>query len=137
VVHKETKLRCSDNSGANIVKCVTIYGGMGRHYAKLGDLIRVVIKNFRKKKRTLRQLKGQKKELKKRILYFGLIVSTKKTSRRRDGMFFKSDSNKILLLSSDRNFVGTKIRGYVTKELNVFRSHSKYQKILVLARFIL
>jgi large subunit ribosomal protein L14 len=66
-----TVLNVSDNSGAKKVYCIRVINGSKKKYACLGDLILVVVKSLRKKRRSLSKVK-------KGDIFNALIVRTKK-----------------------------------------------------------
>jgi len=47
----KTKLRSADNTGAQILQCIKIYGGFWRKTASLGDLILVRSKKLKDQKK--------------------------------------------------------------------------------------
>jgi large subunit ribosomal protein L14 len=79
-----TVLNVSDNSGAKKVYCIRVINGSKKKYACLGDLILVVVKSLRKKRRSLSKVK-------KGDIFNALIVRTKKknVSRISDSFFFR------------------------------------------------
>ncbi len=115
----KTKLRSADNTGAQILQCIKIYGGFWRKTASLGDLILV-----RSKK-----LKDQKK-LEKKKMYFGLIVARKKKTYRKDGSFIRFDYNKVLLFNDQNKFLGTRVYGPLCREIRGGRNEVKYKQII-------
>ena len=52
-----TVLNVSDNSGARKVYCIRVLNGSRKKYARLGNLILVVVKSLRKKENLYRKLK--------------------------------------------------------------------------------
>jgi len=66
MVFQGSKLKVADNSGARIVKCIKVLN-KNRNYGCSSDLILL----------TLNKFKRNKKKIKKRVIYLGIIVSTK------------------------------------------------------------
>ena len=130
MIQKESKLRCADNSGANILKCIRV--GVGKKKAILGSTILVVIKNFKKRNKKLKK----KVQLKKKNKYLGLIVNSKNRVRRHDGTFFCCDKNKVLLINLQNQLIGTRVYGCLVKELNLVKN-KKYQKLVSVAKFLI
>lgn len=126
MLQKETKVFTFDNSGAYLLKCIHIMGT--KKYGFVGDLIKVVIKKFKKKKKLI-----------KKQIYYGLVVCTTNLLYRLEGMYIKSDVNKILVLNKDnKQFLGTRISGPVYKEICQIVDGKKklvrYEKIISLTK---
>jgi ribosomal protein L14 len=68
-----TKLKPVDNAGVKQVKCIRIISKT-KKYAQVGDLLGVVVKKFK-----------MKKKLVKKIMYYGLVISMKAYLKRIDG----------------------------------------------------
>jgi large subunit ribosomal protein L14 len=131
MIQKETILQTRDNSGVNYVKCVKLFGGIKKN-AYLCESILVVIKNFKHRKRFKHIIKKKASMLQKKNKILALIVGTKKRKRRPDGGFFFSDSNKVLLVSKSYVVLGTRIYGFVPKELKLGKG--KYSSVVSLAK---
>jgi large subunit ribosomal protein L14 len=106
MIQAESTLSVADNSGARKVKCIRVLGGSRRRFASVGDVIIVAIKeaipNGRVKKGEVRR---------------AVIVRTKKGIGRADGSHILFDENAAVLLSNDKEVVGTRIFGPVAREL--------------------
>jgi large subunit ribosomal protein L14 len=131
MIQKETILQTRDNSGVNYVKCIKLFGGIKKN-ACLCESILVVIKNFKHRKRFKHIIKKKASLLKKKNKMLALIVGTKRGKRRQDGGVFYSDSNKILLVSKAYVVLGTRIYGFVPKELKL--TQNKFSSIVNLAK---
>ena len=131
MIHKETILQTRDNSGVNYVKCVKLFGGLKKN-AYLCESILVVIKNFKHRKKFKHIVKKKASVLKKKNKILALIVGTKKRKRRQDGSFFSSDGNKVLLVSPAYVVLGTRIYGFVPKELKV--NKNKFTSVISRAK---
>ena len=118
----ETILDVADNSGAKSVKCIKILGGTRARTAKIGDMIVVAI-----------QEAMPKGKVKKGDIHRGVVVRTKKEFKRKDGSTVKFDTNAIVLVNKDKEPVGTRIFGPVTRELR----GKGYMKIVSLAPEVL
>ena len=125
MLQKETKIINSDNTGVKLLKCINVRGN--KKYGMIGDLLNVVVNKFRMKKKLL-----------KKQIYYGLVISTVIQSYRLDGIFIKSDFNRILVLSKDKQFLGTRIYGPIYKEIRYLVDGKKklvrYEKIVSLAK---
>jgi large subunit ribosomal protein L14 len=131
MIQKETLFQTRENSGVNYVKCIKLFGGIKKN-AYLCESILVVIKNFKHRKRFKHIIKKKASILKKKNKLLALIVGTKKRKRRKDGGFFYSDSNKVLLVSKSYVVLGTRIYGFLPKELRLDRA--KFSSVISLAK---
>jgi len=114
----QTILDSADNSGAKRLMCIKVLGGSHRKFAKLGDVIKVTVKDAIPKGR-----------VKKGEVYNAVIVRTKKGVRRSDGSAIRFDSNAVVLLDNKLEPLGTRIFGPVTRELRALT----FMKIVSLA----
>ncbi|CAA3706335.1 50S ribosomal protein L14 [Candidatus Portiera aleyrodidarum] len=123
MIQTQTKLEIADNSGAKKVQCIKVLGGSRRRYAKIGDLIKITVKEA-----------IPKGKVKKGQVMKAVVVRTKKGIRRRDGSIIRFDSNAVVLLNNTTEQpVGTRIFGPVTRELRT----EKFMKIVSLATEVL
>ena len=106
MIQAETMLEIADNSGARKVQCIKVLGGSHRRYAHIGDVIKVAVKEAIPRGRVK---KGQVMD--------ALVVRTRKGVRRPDGSLIKFDQNAAVLLNAQKQPVGTRIFGPVTREL--------------------
>ena len=106
MIQTETMLEIADNSGARKVQCIKVLGGSHRRYAHIGDVIKVAVKEAIPRGRVK---KGQVMD--------ALVVRTRKGVRRSDGSLIKFDQNAAVLLNAQKQPVGTRIFGPVTREL--------------------
>lgn len=124
MLSKSTSLIASDNSGAKIVECINVMGSSQRRYAKIGDTILV----------TTKKLKGAKKIIKKKI-YRALVISTVKEKQRRKGYSVKFDQNRVLMLSEQDKFLGTRVYGPICKEIRGGEKENLYKQIIYYSRY--
>ena len=108
----------ADNSGAREVMCIKVLGGSKRRYAHVGDVIKVAIKEAIP---TGRVKKGQVAD--------AVIVRTKKNIKREDGSSIKFDDNAAVLINAQKQPIGTRIFGPVSRELR----SKDFMKIISLA----
>jgi len=118
VIQTETVLNIADNSGARKVLCIKVLGGSRKRYARIGDIIKVTIKDA-----------IPRGKVKKGDVYDALVVRTKSGVRRADGSLIRFDGNAAVLLDNKREPIGTRVFGPVTRELRA----KKYLKIISLA----
>ena len=50
MIQMQTRLTVADNTGARSVQCIKVLGGSKRRYAGIGDVIKVSIKEKKRKK---------------------------------------------------------------------------------------
>jgi large subunit ribosomal protein L14 len=102
--------------------CIKVLGGSHRRYARVGDIIKVTVKEAIPRGRVK---KGQ--------VLDAVVVRTKKGVRRADGSIIRFDDNAAVLLNATQAPLGTRIFGPVTRELR----NDKFMKIVSLAPEVL
>ncbi len=112
----------ADSSGAGRVMCIKVLGGFKRRYANIGDVIKVTVKEAIPRGRVK---KGQ--------VLDAVVVRTRKGVRRADGSLIKFDGNAAVLLNPQKQPIGTRIFGPVTRELR----NDNFMKIVSLAPEVL
>jgi large subunit ribosomal protein L14 len=122
MIQTESYLDVADNSGARRVMCIKVLGGSHRRYARVGDIIKVTVKEA-----------SPRGKVKKGQVMSAVVVRTKKGLRRQDGSLIKFDDNAAVLLNSSNAPVGTRIFGPVTRELRT----EKFMRIISLAPEVL
>jgi len=122
MIQAQTKLKVADNSGAKVLYCIKVLGGSRRRYASVGDVIVVSVKEA---------LPNSK--VKKGDVVRAVIVRTAKEIRRSDGSYIKFDDNSAVLITQQREPIGTRIFGPVARELRA----KKFMKIISLAPEVL
>jgi large subunit ribosomal protein L14 len=118
MIQTQSYLDVADNSGARRVMCIKVLGGSKRRYARVGDLIKVTIKEA-----------IPRGKVKKGQVMTAVVVRTRKGVRRPDGSLIKFDDNAAVLLNNQEAPIGTRIFGPVTRELR----GEKFMKIISLA----
>ncbi len=122
MIQTQTYLDIADNSGARRVMCIKVLGGSKRRYAGVGDIIKVTVKEAIPRGRVK---KGQ--------VLDAVVVRTRKGVRRPDGSIIRFDGNAAVLLNANKQPIGTRIFGPVTRELR----NDKFMKIISLAPEVL
>jgi len=122
MIQTESYLDVADNSGARRVMCIKVLGGSKRRYARVGDLIKVTVKEA-----------IPRGKVKKGQVMTAVVVRTRKGVRRQDGSLIKFDDNAAVLLNNQHAPIGTRIFGPVTRELR----GEKFMKIISLAPEVL
>ncbi len=122
MIQTESYLDVADNSGARRVMCIKVLGGSHRRYARVGDIIKVTVKEA-----------IPRGKVKKGQVMNAVVVRTKKGVRRTDGSLIRFDDNAAVLLNQSLAPIGTRIFGPVTRELR----SEKFMKIISLAPEVL
>ena len=122
MIQMQSVLDVADNSGARRLMCIKVLGGSKRRYAKIGDIIKVSVKEAIPRGR-----------VKKGDVFNAVVVRTRKGVRRADGSLIRFDSNAAVLLNNQLQPIGTRIFGPVTRELR----SERFMKIISLAPEVL
>ncbi|KTC90868.1 50S ribosomal protein L14 [Fluoribacter dumoffii] len=121
MIQMQTVLEVADNSGARKVMCIKVLGGSHRRYARVGDVIKVSIKDA-----------IPRSKVKKGPVMKAVVVRTAQGVRRDDGSLIRFDGNAAVLLNNQNEPIGTRIFGPVTRELR-----ERFMKIISLAAEVL
>jgi large subunit ribosomal protein L14 len=106
MIQMYTYLDVADNTGAKECMCIKVLGGTRRRYAGVGDVIIASVK---------KAMPGG--EVKPGDVVRGVIVRTRKATRRDDGSYVRFDRNALVLIDAEQNPRGTRIFGAVAREL--------------------
>tara|TARA_Y100000816_G_C25792403_1_gene415214 strand:+ start:228 stop:596 length:369 start_codon:yes stop_codon:yes gene_type:complete len=118
VIQEQSMLTIADNSGARRVMCIKVLGGSKRRYAHVGDVIKVAIKEAIP---TGKVNKGSVAD--------AVVVRTRKDIKREDGSSIRFDDNAAVLINTQKQPIGTRIFGPVSRELR----SKDFMKIISLA----
>ena len=99
MIQELSYLEVADNSGARKLMCIRVLGGSKKKFAKVGDVIKVTIKEAIP---TGRVKKGEVVKC--------VVVRTAKESRRLDGSYIRFDENAAVLIDDQHQPRGTRIR---------------------------
>jgi large subunit ribosomal protein L14 len=119
MISKGSYLIVSDNSGAKKVQCIHVLRNSRRRYARIGDTILV----------TAKKVKHGKKIIKKKI-YKALLISTSKGFRRPKGQTIRFHQNRVLMLSDQNKFLGTRVYGPICREIRGGKKETQYKQII-------
>jgi large subunit ribosomal protein L14 len=122
MIQTHSMLDVADNSGARRVMCIKVLGGSKRRYARVGDIIKVTVKE------AIPSGKVKKGQVLKAV-----VVRTRQGIRRPDGSVIRFDGNAAVMLNANDAPIGTRIFGPVTRELR----GEKFMKIISLAPEVL
>jgi large subunit ribosomal protein L14 len=121
MIYPQTMLTVADNTGAKKIMCIKVLGG-SKKYAKIGDTIIGVVKEA-----------IPNMPVKRSDVIRAVIVRTKKSIRRQDGMYIRFDDNAAVIVNMDNNPRGTRVFGPVAREIR----DKNYSKIVSLAPEVL
>ena len=114
MIQTQTMLEVADNSGAKRVQCIRVLGGSRRRYARLGDIVVVAVKEA-----------IPDGTVKKGTVQKGVIVRTKKETRRPDGSYIRFDQNAVVLINAQMEPMGTNLRS-CSKGTQMERIHENH-----------
>jgi len=118
MIYLKTVLDVADNSGARKASMIGVLHAKGRLRARIGDIIRVNIKES-----------APEAAIKKGDKAKAIIVRTKAPIRRQDGTYVSFDTNAVVIVDDTGNPKGTRVFGPVARELR----NMEYMKIVSLA----
>nr|YP_009541715.1 ribosomal protein L14 [Synarthrophyton chejuense]AYR05724.1 ribosomal protein L14 [Synarthrophyton chejuense] len=118
MIQNQSYLNVADNSGARKIMCIRVLGSSNPKYAKIGDIVIGVVKDA-----------SPNMPVKRSDIVRAVIVRTKKTLRRIDGMQIRFDDNAAVLITQENNPKGTRIFGPIARELR----EKNFSKIISLA----
>lgn len=119
MIQNESRLRITDNSGAQEILVIRILGGSKRRYGHVGDIVVGTVKSA-----------STQGNIKKGQIVRAVVVRVAKEYRRADGSYIKFDDNAAVILNDDlENPRGTRVFGPVARELR----EKGFMKIVSLA----
>nr|AYO28722.1 ribosomal protein L14 [Neotessella volvocina] len=117
MIQPQTYLTVADNTGAKKLMCIRVLGN-NRKSANIGDIIIGVVK-----------VALPNMVIKRSNVVRAVIVRTKKTVRRTDGMAIRFDDNAVVIINAENNPRGTRVFGPVAREIR----DKNFTKIISLA----
>lgn len=112
-------VKVADNTGAKLVNVFSVNGKNSRRFARIGDVVAGSVRQVTPG--------GQ---VKKGDKVYGVIVRTRKETRRKDGSYIRFDENAVVLVNKDSNEPrGSRIFGPIPRELR----EKGFTKIISLA----
>jgi large subunit ribosomal protein L14 len=102
--------------------CFRVLGGSRKRYARVGDVIKVTIKEAIPAGR-----------VKKGEVLDAVVVRTKNKIRRSDGTSIRFDDNAAVLINAQKQPIGTRVFGPVSRELRT----EQFMRIVSLAPEVL
>jgi large subunit ribosomal protein L14 len=117
MIQPQTYLTVADNTGAKQLMCIRVLGN-NRKYANVGDIIIGVVKD------ALPNM-----AVKRSNVVRAVVVRTKNTIKRSDGMGLRFDDNAAVIINAENNPRGTRVFGPVAREIR----DKNFTKIISLA----
>lgn len=118
MIQTQSYLNIADNSGARKIMCIRVLGTSNPSYASIGDVIIGVVKDA-----------SPNMNVKRSDIVRAVIVRTKQTIRRIDGMSIRFDDNAAVIINPENNPRGTRVFGPIARELR----DKNFAKIISLA----
>jgi len=121
MIQPQTYLTIADNTGARKIMCIRVLGG-NKKYGRIGDVIIGVIKDA-----------SPNMPVKRSDIVRAVVVRTRHTVRRKDGMSIRFDDNAAVIINKENNPRGTRIFGPIAREIR----DKRFTKIVSLAPEVL
>ena len=118
MIQNQSRLNVADNSGARKIMCIGVLGTSNPSYASIGDVIIGVVKDA-----------SPNMPVKRSDVVRAVVVRTRKSLRRTDGMSIRFDDNAAVIINQDNNPRGTRVFGPIARELR----DKNFSKIVSLA----
>nr|WP_267916505.1 50S ribosomal protein L14 [Borreliella garinii] len=118
MIQMQTYLTIADNTGGKLAQCIKVLGGSKRRYAKIGDIITIVVKQA-----------IPNSSVKKGDVCKAVIVRTSKEVRRKNGTYVRFDDNACVILDANLSPRGKRVFGPVARELR----DADFMKVVSLA----
>jgi len=109
MVQVGSQLVVADNSGAKKLKLIGILGSSGRRFASVGNIVSVAVSGA-----------SGTGAVKDHSIVRAVIVRCRKEVRRKDGSYIRFDDNAAVVISKDKNMLGTRVFGPVAREIRDF-----------------
>lgn len=107
MIQTESRLKVTDNSGAQEILVIRVLGGSRRRYGHIGDIVVGAVKSAQ-----------STSNIKKGDIVRAVVVRVAKEYRRKDGSYIRFDDNAAVILADDlQNPKGTRVFGPVAREL--------------------
>ena len=122
MIQQESRMRVADNSGARELYVIKVLGGSKKKYSNIGDIVVCSVKSA---------IPGG--VVKKGDVVKAVIVRTVNGIDRADGTKIRFDDNAAVIVNDNKEPVGTRIFGPVTRELRA----NGFMRIISLAPEVL
>nr|YP_009628830.1 ribosomal protein L14 [Balbiania investiens]QBX88613.1 ribosomal protein L14 [Balbiania investiens] len=118
MIQPQSYLNIADNSGARKIMCIRVLGTSNPSYGGIGDIIIGVVKDA-----------SPNMAVKRSDIVRAVIVRTRHTLRRLDGISIRFDDNAAVIINQENNPRGTRVFGPIARELR----DKNFSKIISLA----
>jgi large subunit ribosomal protein L14 len=123
MLQTQSIVKIADNTGAKVGRIFKVLGGSKRRYARIGDVVVLAV-----------QVAEPRKMVKKKDVLYGVVVRTKKPTRRKDGSYIAFDENAVVIIDKDKKEPrANRVFGPIPREI----AELGYQKIASLAPEVL
>jgi large subunit ribosomal protein L14 len=122
MIQVQTRMVVADNTGARVCQVIKILGNSKPHYAHIGDIVKVAIKEA-----------TPTAQAKKGTMATAVIVRTVKGVKRENGVKVSFGDNACVLIKEDKEPKGTRVFGPVAREIK----EKGFNKIASLATEVL
>ena len=106
MIQPQTYLTVADNTGAKNILCIRVLGN-NKQYGNIGDIIIGVVKDA-----------SPNMGVKRSDIVRAVIVRTRHTLRRKDGMSIRFDDNAAVIINKENNPRGSRIFGPIAREIS-------------------
>lgn len=107
MIQMQTILSVADNSGARKVMCIKVLGGSKKRAARVGDIIKVSVK----------EVIPNNGRIQKGKVFNAVVVRMRADTHRASGSTISCDDNAVVLLNPQNEMIGTRVLGPVLQEL--------------------
>ena len=121
MIQPQTYLTVADNTGAKNILCIRVLGN-NKQYGNIGDIIIGVVKDA-----------SPNMGVKRSDIVRAVIVRTRHTLRRKDGMSIRFDDNAAVIINKENNPRGSRIFSPIAREIR----DANFTKIVSLAPEVL
>ena len=121
MIQPQTYLTIADNTGARKIMCIRILGN-NKQYGNIGDVIIGVVEEA-----------TPNMPIKRSDVVRAVVVRTRHTLRRKDGMSIRFDDNAAVIINKENNPRGTRVFGPIAREIR----DKNFTKIVSLAPEVL
>lgn len=102
----ESTIKVADNSGAKLLKVLSIPGFSKKKYAYTGDVISAVVRQA-----------APRGQVANDAIVRAVIVRAKKERRRADGSYIRFDDNAAVVINNAKEPIGTRVLGPIAREV--------------------
>ena len=121
MIQPQSYLTIADNTGARKIMCIQILGN-NKKYGNIGDIIVGVVKEA-----------APNMPIKRSDIVRAVVVSSRHTVRRKDGLTIRFDDNAAVIINKENNPRGTRVFGPIGREIR----DKNFTKIVSLAPEVL